>query len=187
METPNAAILIFVGVVAVAVIVGGLRVKQPLEVVPNLDLSRYLGTWYVIASIPTTFERQCAQGTTAHYTLLPNGQIEVVNVCFTADGQRLEARGRAWIPDPKVPVKLKVSFVNLFGLWLFAGDYWVIDLAEDYSYAVVGHPNRNYGWILSRTPTLPEDVLAGIRQRLKAKGYDWSRFRLIDQTMHRQG
>ncbi|MBC7222356.1 lipocalin family protein [Candidatus Bipolaricaulota bacterium] len=80
-----------------------------------------------------------------------------------------------------------MSFVNLFGLWLFAGDYWVIDLAEDYSYAVVGHPNRNYGWILSRTPTLPEDVLAGIRQRLKAKGYDWSRFRLIDQTMHRQG
>ncbi len=186
MESDNVVFWIVAALTVGIVVAGALKAKPPLEVVPQLDLPRYLGTWYVIASIPTSFERRCVQGTTAHYTLLPNGQIEVVNACFSADGQRLEARGRAWIPDPKVPAKLKVSFVNLFGLWLFAGDYWVIDLADDYSYAVVGHPSRNYGWILSRTPTMPEEVLAGIRQRLEAKGYDWSRFRRVDQTMHRQ-
>ncbi len=168
------------------VVTGILGAKPPLRVVDELDLSRYLGTWYAVASIPTTFERSCAQGTTATYTLLPNRQIEVVNVCFSAEGRRIEARGRAWVPDPKVPAKLKVSFVNVLGLRFFPADYWVIDLAPDYSYAVVGHPSRNYGWILSRTPALAADVLAGIRERLEAHGYEWARFRMIDQTIHGQ-
>lgn len=176
-----------VAALAVGLVVTGIvGEKPPLRVVDELDLTRYLGTWYAVASIPTPFERSCAQGTTATYTLLPNGQIEVVNVCFSADGRRIEARGRAWVPDPKAPAKLKVSFLNLWGLRFFPADYWVIDLAPDYAYAVVGHPSRNYGWILSRTPGLPPEVLAGIWERLVAQGYDGSRFRTIDQTIHGQ-
>jgi apolipoprotein D and lipocalin family protein len=120
-----------VAALAVGLVVTGiLGAKPPLQVVNELDVSRYLGTWYSVASIPTTFERACAQGTTATYTLLPNGQIEVLNVCFSGDGRRIEARGRAWVPDARQPGKLKVSFVNFLGLRFFPADYWVIDLAR---------------------------------------------------------
>ena len=153
-----------------------------LRVVPSVDVARYLGTWYEIASIPVSFQAFCAGGTTATYTLLPDGKIEVLNQCYTAAGERKEAIGRAWVADKATGAKLKVSFVSFLGLWLFAADYWIIDLGTDYEYAVVGHPNRNYGWILSRTPTLPEEVLAGIKARLTAQGYDVARFRMTDQS-----
>lgn len=158
--------------------------EKPLQVVETLDVERYMGTWYAIASIPTSFERQCVQGTTAQYTLLENGKVEVVNTCYNAEGNPDVARGRAWIPDPKEPSKLKVSFVNILWFWLFAAPYWVIDLAPDYSYAVVGHPTRQYGWILSRTPTLPDDVFSGIVARLEEQGYRFEDFRTIDQSIH---
>jgi len=158
-----------------------------LRVVSHVDLGRYVGTWYEIASIPTSFQGFCAGGTTATYTMLANGQVEVSNQCFTSIGERKKAVGRAWVADKTTNARLKVSFVSLFGLWLFSADYWIIDLGERYEYAVVGHPSRNYGWILSRTPTLPLDVLAGIRSRLAAQGYDVSRFRMTDQSRFAAG
>ncbi len=153
-------------------------------VVASVDVERYMGLWYSIASIPTSFERNCIQGTTAEYTLLDNGQIKVTNTCYDADGNPNVAVGRAWVADPDSPTKLKVSFVSFLGFWLFAGDYWIIDLAPDYGYAVVGHPSYKYGWILSRTPTLPDDTLAQIIARLEAQGYAFEDFRVIDQSLH---
>ena len=79
--------------------------------------------------------------------------------------------------------KLKVSFVSLFNRWLFGGDYWILELDPNYRYAVVGHPKRRYGWILSRTPELPEVTLQGIFERLEDAGYDRAQFRRIDQTV----
>ena len=163
---------------------GAVAASIPVQPVTTVDVNRYMGLWYNIASIPTTFERRCVQGTTAEYTLLDNGKIQVVNTCYDAKGNADVARGRAWVPDPKEPAKLKVSFVRFLGIWWFGAPYWIIDLADDYSYAVVGHPTRRYGWILSRTPTLPEDVLAGIIRRLEAQGYDFADFRMIDQSIH---
>jgi apolipoprotein D and lipocalin family protein len=156
----------------------------PLRTVETVDVARYMGLWYSIASIPTSFERQCVQGTTAEYTLLENGKIQVVNTCYDSEGNPDIARGRAWLPNPQETAKLKVSFVQFLGFWWFGGAYWVIDLAPDYSYAVVGHPARTFGWILSRTPTLPEDVLSGIVERLEAQGYDFEDFRMIDQSLN---
>ena len=156
--------------------------KKELTVVDNVDLSRYLGRWYEIALIPVWFQKGCAGGTTAEYSLFKDGVVNVVNKCCTEDGKVKEAKGRAWVVDKKHPAKLKVSFVSLLGLWLFKGDYWIIDLDPDYRYAVVGHPGRDLGWILSRTPTLPENVLQGIGERLTAKGYDFSRFKMTNQT-----
>jgi len=156
----------------------------PPQVVPDLDVERYMGRWYAIASIPTSFERRCAQGTTAEYSLLDSGRIEVVNTCYDAQGAADRSVGQAWIPDPSEPTRLKVSFVRFLGIWWFAGDYWIIDLDPEYRFAVVGHPSFRYGWILSRTPTLPEDVFAGIVERLEAQGYRFSDFRMIDQSIH---
>ncbi len=157
----------------------GRQEPPPLAAVEELSLERYMGTWYEIASIPASFQRRCVEGTTATYSLLEDGTVEVLNRCVDAEGRIVEARGRAW-PTGE-PGKLKVSFVSLLGWDLFPAPYWVIDLAPDYSYAVVGHPSRSYGWILSRTPTLPEETLESLFQRLRAQGYDPARFRMTPQ------
>ena len=158
-----------------------------LKVVEHVDLNRYMGRWYEVASIPVFFQKACAGGTTATYTLGSDGKVAVLNQCCTSEGGTKVAKGRAWVVDAKTNAKLKVSFVSVLGLWLFSGDYWIIDLGPDYEYAVVGHPDRNIGWILSRTPTLPDTVMKRIAERLKANGYDFSRFRMTNQTDFRCG
>jgi len=152
-----------------------------LQVVSSVDLHRYMGTWYSIASIPQVFDRKCAGGTRATYTLNEDGTVEVVNSCYLSNGGLTQAQGVAWDSDPNTNAKLKVSFIPYLRLNFLAGDYWIIDLGPNYEYAVVGHPSRKYGWILSRTPTLPEDVLTGIIQRLEAQGYDFSLFKMVNQ------
>jgi len=164
--------------------IGAVAADAPVRVVESVDAASYMGLWYSIASIPTSFERQCIQGTTAEYTLLENGTIQVVNTCYDAEGNPDVARGHAWIPSSAESSKLKVSFVRFLGMWWFGAPYWVIDLPPDYSYAVVGHPSRKYGWILSRTPTLPDEVFAGIVDRLEAQGYRFEDFRMMDQSIH---
>lgn len=163
---------------------GVMAANPPIHVVESVDPVHYMGLWYSIASIPTSFERNCVQGTTAEYTLLESGRIQVVNTCYDADGKIDVARGQAWVPDASESSKLRVSFVRFLGIWWFGAPYWVIDLAPDYSYAVVGHPSRTYGWILSRTPSLPDNVLADIVERLESQGYRFEAFRMQDQSIH---
>ena len=136
-----------------------------LPVVPDVDLPRYMGVWYEIASYPTWFQKGCT-GSTARYHLNADGTVDVLNQC--RKGGTLEsARGTAWAPDPGEPAKLKVRF-----FWPFRADYWIIDLGPEYEYAVVGHPSREYLWILSRTPAMDPAVYACILQRLRLNGYD---------------
>ena len=130
------------------------QVLPPLQTVPRVELDRYVGTWYEIASFPQSFQRGCT-GTTATYSLRDDGQVDVVNRCRKGalDGPEEVARGRARVVDATTGAKLEVSFFRPF--W---GDYWIVDLGADYEYAVVGHPGRDYLWILSRTPTLDAAV-----------------------------
>jgi len=147
-----------------------LRLPQ-LETVAHVDLSRYIGTWYEIANFPQIFQRGCT-ATTASYTLRGDGDIDVLNRCRkgSIDGEEKSALGRAHVVDRSTNAKLVVSFFRPF--W---GDYWIIDLADDYSYAVVGHPSRDYLWILSRTPSMDPGLYEGILRRLAAQGYETSR------------
>ena len=139
----------------------------PLEPVSSVDLQRYLGTWYEIASYPQRYQKGCT-GTTATYSLRDDGEIDVVNRCRKGalDGPEDVAEGRARVVDGTNDAKLEVSFFGPF--W---GDYWIVDLGPSYEYAVVGHPSRDYLWILSRTPTLDDDTYQGILSRLQRKGY----------------
>ena len=139
----------------------------PLEAVPKVNLERYLGTWYEIASYPQRFQEGCT-GTTATYTLRSDGEIDVLNKCRKGglDGPEDAAEGRARVVDRTSNAKLEVSFFRPF--W---GDYWIIDLGPDYEYAVVGHPSRDYLWILSRTPALDAEIYDGILGRLDEMGY----------------
>lgn len=142
-----------------------------LQTVAHVDLGRYLGTWYEIASFPQSFQRGCT-GTTATYTLGDEGEIDVVNRCRLGSlaGKEKVALGRARLVDRTTNAKLEVSFFRPF--W---GPYWIVGLAQDYSYAVVGHPGRDYLWILSRTPTMSEATYQTIVTRLQAQGYETSR------------
>lgn len=143
----------------------------PLQTVAHVELSRYLGTWYEIANFPQSFQRGCT-ATTATYTLRADGEIDVLNRCRkgSIDGQEKSALGRARVVDRATNAKLEVSFFRPF--W---GDYWIIDLSDDYSYAVVGHPGRDYLWILARNPTMAEATYQRIVTRVQAQGYQTSR------------
>ena len=152
------------------------------ETVDELDIDRYLGKWYAIASIVKFFNKDCAWGNQAEYSLREDGRINVVNTCYTGDGKEKRVKGIAWVPDSSDPGKLKVSFVQFLGITFFAGDYWVIELGEDYDYAVIGDPKRSFGWILSRTPEMNQEQLDGIARRLESIGYDFSDFRLNPQS-----
>ena len=136
-----------------------------------------------MAKIPNRYQKQCAGETTAQYTLKEDGKIEVVNRCRKANGDYDEARGIARIVDPSTRSRLEVSFVSFLGIRPFWGDYWIIGLDEDYKYAVVGHPERKYGWILSRTPVLSTDTLDKINYLLLQKGYNTEKFEF---TIHNE-
>jgi apolipoprotein D and lipocalin family protein len=150
-----------------------------LRTVAHVDLSRYLGTWYEIASFPQSFQRGCT-ATTATYATRADGDIDVFNRCRlnSPDGPEKAARGRARVVDRTSNAKLEVSFFRPF--W---GAYWIVELGTDYELAVVGHPSRDYLWILSRTPAMEPRVYDAIVARLAAQGYETQRLVL---TTHRQ-
>ena len=155
--------------------------ETALAVVGEVDLNKYQGQWFEIASIPVKFQAQCFGGTTAEYQLLNDGLIKVVNTCTTSKGESDAVEGRAKVVTP--PAKLKVTFVKILTwIWAFGGAYWIIDLAPDYSYAVVGHPSRDYLWILSRTPNMTTDLLKSISQKLTNLGYDTCRVLVTPQN-----
>jgi apolipoprotein D and lipocalin family protein len=154
------------------------RLNLPaLQTVQHVDLGRYVGTWYEIANFPQSFQRGCT-ATTATYTVRGDGDIDVVNRCRKGSVQGPEkiARGRARVIDKSSNAKLAVSFFRPF--W---GDYWIIDLGPNYEYAVVGHPSRDYLWILNRTPSMDPGVYEAIVARLAAQGYETNR---LVRTLH---
>lgn len=149
--------------------------RKTLETVQYVDIEKYMGKWYEIASFPQSFQKGCSC-TTADYDLMENGKVVVVNSCNTPEKRKVST-GKAWVTDEETNAKLKVQF-----FWPFSGKYWIIDLADDYSYAVVGHPNRDYLWILSRTPKMDKQTYDGILERVTAKGFDTSKLTVTDQS-----
>jgi apolipoprotein D and lipocalin family protein len=155
------------------------RAKQtlpPPEAVSRVDLKSYMGTWYEIARLTHRFQEGCF-ASSATYTLLDDGQVEVVNRCRkgSLNGPESSVKGKAWVVDKETNAKLKVSF-----FWPFSGDYWIVDLGKEYEYAVVSNPDRKYLWILSRTPRMDEPSYARIIDRLTRDGYDLSK---LEKTM----
>lgn len=150
---------------------------QTLQTVPYVDLNKYAGKWYEIASIPQRFQKGC-NCTTAEYTVTDKGYVIVENRCNkdSINGKQSYIKGKAFAVKNSGNAKLKVQF-----FWPFKGKYWIIDLADDYSYAVVGHPNKKYLWILSRTATMNSTTYKQIISRIKEKGFDISKIRITTQ------
>ncbi len=171
----------FIQLAFVSVVLAGDQ--RTLETVSQVNLDRYVGTWYEIARLPNWFQDQCIGNVTADYRQLENGNIEVVNRCLDENGMMDEARGVARIVNASTNAQLEVSFVSVFGWNLFWGDYWILDLGDEYEYAVVGMPSRKYAWILSRTIQLSPEVWRHIRQVLTRAGYDPKK---LVETQHKE-
>lgn len=141
------------------------------------DLDRYLGKWYEIARYDHAFERNLV-GTTAEYSLRDDGMIKVLNSghLYTLDGKFKESVGKAKPNKSGKPGQLRVSF---FGP--FYSNYYILDLAPDYSYSVVGSSSPKYLWILSRTPQLKPEVQSKIVKELQQRGYDTSKLIWVEQ------
>lgn len=169
--------------VVVSALVGSVAFAfdVPLETVSHVDISRYMGKWYEIASFPQNFQKDC-NATTAEYTLQTNGKVQVINSCRlkTLDGKLKVAKGSARVVDEATNAKLKVTF-----FWPFSGDYWILDLGQDadYGYAMVGAPNRDYLWFLSRKPTLDASTLRNLEEKARDLGFDISRLNTTLQNL----
>lgn len=148
----------------------------PVRTVPLVDLDRYAGDWFEIARFPNRFQRQCVGDVRASYARRPDGRLDVVNRCRTADGLT-EARGVARIADTQTFARLKVRFAPAWLSFLppVWGDYWIVGLAPDYSWAVVGDPGRDYLWLLARVPHLDAASTAMAQTAARDNGFDIER------------
>ena len=142
-------------------------IPKGITAVNQFDKNKYLGKWYEIARYPNRFQRKCTGDVTASYALRADGKVEVLNSCQENEGRINSAKGTAKVANAQTNSKLKVTF-----FWPFYGNYWIIDLAPDYSYAIVGEPKRDYLWILSRSPHMHDNLYQQILAKIQAAGYD---------------
>jgi apolipoprotein D and lipocalin family protein len=153
--------------------VGNRAVPMPAK---QVDLQRYLGTWYEIARYEQAFQRGC-EGVTATYGLLADGKISVLNRCRKPDGRITQAAGKAKVVDLATGARLKVSFFGPF----YIGDYWVLDHAEDYSWAIVGDPSGRYLWLLHRSAAPSAAEVRRLIDRAASLGSDVTMLRRTKQ------
>ena len=145
--------------------------------VKELDLNRYLGTWYEIARFPHSFEKNLV-GVTATYSLRDDGKIKVLNQGYknTLEGERSEAVGKAKIPNKQEQGKLKVSF-----FWIFYADYFVLELDENYQYVMIGSSSDKYFWILCRTPKMDDLTYNMLLEKARKRGYNLDKLVKVPQ------
>jgi apolipoprotein D and lipocalin family protein len=153
----------------------GRKSYPALHTVSAVDLNRYQGRWYEIASLPNSFQKGCSC-TYAQYRVTGT-YVEVMNNCHMAEKNKDNTiTGKAFVVDGSNNSRLKVQF-----FWPFKGDYYIIDLADDYSYALVGHPNRQYLWLLCRNAHPDESVFTHLYAKAAENGFDTTQ---IVRTIH---
>ncbi|KAG8495361.1 hypothetical protein CXB51_013046 [Gossypium anomalum] len=158
--------------------------QKTMEVVKNLDIKRYMGRWYEIASFPSRFQPRNGVNTRATYTLNEDGTVHVLNETFT-DGKRGFIEGIAYKADPQSDeAKLKVKFYvpPFLPIIPIVGDYWVLHLDDDYQYALIGQPSRNYLWVLCRQTHMDDEIYNQLVQKAQDEGYDVSKLHKTPQS-----
>jgi apolipoprotein D and lipocalin family protein len=167
-----------VAVLALSLPLAAQTSHQPLRVVDSVDLTRYAGRWYEAARFPNRFQDQCMGDVVVHYALRTDGRIDVVNRCRTSEGQVDEAHGIGRkAGDGQSSARLEVRFAPAFLSFLSSvwGDYWIIGLGPEYTWAVVGTPSREFLWILSRTPEMSATSYERALEIARGNGFDVTR------------
>jgi apolipoprotein D and lipocalin family protein len=181
LKTVNTIILVLLVFNSFIITSCNRNISPTMKTVENLDIDKYLGTWYEIARFPHSFEKNL-QGVTATYTKRKDGKITVLNQGYknSLDGRLKQAKGKAYIPNPDIPGHLKVSFF----LWFYA-DYYILELdTTNYQYALIGSSTPNYLWILSRTPQMDEQIFKELTSKAKALGYNLGKLEKVDQSQN---
>ncbi|GKU87169.1 hypothetical protein SLEP1_g1613 [Rubroshorea leprosula] len=157
---------------------------KEMEVVRNLDIKRYMGRWYEVASFPSRFQPKSGVNTRATYTLNEDGTVHVLNETWT-DGKRGYIEGTAYKADPNSDeAKLKVKFYvpPFLPIIPVVGDYWVLYIDGEYQYALIGSPTKKYLWILCRQTHMDEEIYNQLLQMAKDEGYDVSKLHMTPQS-----
>ncbi|MEQ1637674.1 MAG: lipocalin family protein [Methylococcales bacterium] len=156
---------------------GCTGIPQGLTAISGFDIQRYLGTWHEIARLDHRFERGL-DSISATYTLREDGGVDVLNKGRKIEsGEWTKAEGKAYFIDKTDVGRLKVSF---FGP--FYGGYNIITLdKKNYSYAMISGPDKDYLWILSRTPKLPQATLQSLITQAKAQGFETDKLIFVKQ------
>lgn len=156
----------------------------PLKPVGEVSLGRYAGKWYEVARYPQWFQRGCVSAT-AEYTPLPGGRIRVVNTCFKEDGKTRSISGSAE-PVDSAGSRLRVRFSDSpVARWVpvpAEGNYWIVYLSSDYRNAVVGTPDRESLWLLSRSPEISKSTYEKMRRAAEEQGFDTTRLEIDKHT-----
>ena len=157
----------------------GCTDERPLDV-PRVELEQLEGGYFEIAKLPRPTQADCS-GTTSFYHRVASDEIAVVHECHegSLQGPIRRVAARAVVTDPEEPAKWSLDFGG------FYGDYWIVEVAPDYRYVVVGHPSRDYLWILSRTAGMDPADYEGVVGRMKTTGFDVRRLELTEQDPDR--
>jgi len=169
----NGTLLLVIGLLTM---LNGAEKEQKL--VDYVDLQRFMGDWYVIANIPTRFELG-AVNAVENYTW--NVEKEIVDVTFkyragAVDGEVKQMTQKGFIYDTTSNAEWRIQ-----PIWPLKLGYLILDLADDYSYTVIGVPSRNYLWIMAREAKLDDSIYQGILDRVKAQGYDLDKIQKVPQ------
>ena len=149
----------------------------PLKTVEKVDLKRYMGPWYVIAAIPTFIETE-AFNAIEDYRLDPDGTIDTV---FTFNQGGFEGPPKRYNPRGFVVDQVNKSIWGMRFIWPFKAEFLITYLNSDYSQTVIGRNQRDYVWIMARTPQIPEADYQRLLGKLTAQGYDLSKLRKVPQ------
>lgn len=170
-------LIVFAAIIAASLTTTNImaQANKELPVVAHVDLNKYIGKWYDIAHLPTRFQKGCACDN-AEYSIINETTIRVVNSCVKR-GKPDVSEGKAFVKDKQTNAKLAVQF-----FWPFRGKYWIIDLADDYSYAVVGHPNRKYLWVLAREKNMDDATFDRIVAKAKDLGFPTAHLQRTNQA-----
>lgn len=156
---------------------GCATARPPLKRAEAMDLERFMGSWYVIAAIPTVIEKN-SYNAIEEYKLLPDGSVDTVFTFHQGsfDGPLKKYNPRGFIVDKTNKSTWKMQFI-----WPFKAQYLVVYLNEDYSQTIIGRDKRDFFWIMARTPEIPENDYQNLLTMLKNDGYDISKVRKVPQ------
>jgi apolipoprotein D and lipocalin family protein len=182
---PRMVVLAGICLTYLAATVLGVEGTRPLQVVPSVDYARFAGQWYEIARLPNAFQQACAGNVTARYVSRPDGILTVINLCREANGRWREVRGvarrtRDQGPNSRLQVRFAPSFSSFLPfVW---GDYQLIAVADDYRYALVGTPDRQSLWVLSRVPQMDEASYQHLVAKAHEQGFAVTRLQQTSQS-----
>jgi len=148
-----------------------------LKTVPDVNLPRFMGPWYVIANIPTFLEKD-AYNAIESYRLDTDGTIATTFTFHKGayDGPLKTYHPRGFVRDNKSNAVWDMQFIRPF-----KSEYLIVYLNDDYSQTVIGRSKLDYVWIMARTPTISSDDLQAIIKKISDMGYDTAKIKMVPQ------